>query len=360
MTVSFIITSYNIEGYIEKCIRSVIDVCKEDDEIIVVDDGSTDSTPDKIRQVLEGSGVTHQLFLLSANTFGGVGVAANQGIRHATKDTIFFVDGDDWINKGGFNASRGEHEFYGADFTFCNYLEYDESGNATRTPSDYTRWSGLTNGPLNFQRRDALLSMIAVPWRKFYKTSFLRDNKLLFDEGDFFFEDNPFHWKVTLAAKTARIVDAEICYHRFNREGQTMASVGLELCAFFTHYRTIEDLIGTRFLAHRPTLLTWLVSNIRWHLERIELDHLPEYLDALLDVTNDWSSEDWAHIKSVFSGIPVYSTLISLKGNPQNTIGDLIARLERNSAQLSDIQDDVETLKNARLVSLAYESSQKS
>jgi len=115
--------------------------------------------------------------------------------------------------------------------------------------------------------------MIAVPWRKFYRADFLRAHRLRFPEGDFFFEDNPFHWEVCLAAGSIAFHDRMLCQHRINRPGQTMASTGTELSAFFTHYDTIRASLRTTLPKEAAGLevaaLTWLLNNMSWHVDRL-------------------------------------------------------------------------------------------
>jgi len=86
--VSVVITTYNQESFIEATIQSVLDQTYTNREILVVDDGSTDSTParlaafgDRIRSVRQ--------------TNHGVAESRNTGVRHARGELLAFLDGDD-------------------------------------------------------------------------------------------------------------------------------------------------------------------------------------------------------------------------------------------------------------------------
>jgi hypothetical protein len=65
----------------------------------------------------------------------------------------------------------------------------------------------------------------AVPWRKLYSMDFVRRHSLRFPEGDYFFEDNSFHWITTLNAQRIGIVNQVSCFHRKGRAGQTTNGV---------------------------------------------------------------------------------------------------------------------------------------
>jgi glycosyltransferase involved in cell wall biosynthesis len=76
---SIIITAYNIEDYIEQCLDSVAAQTLRDLEVLVVDDGSSDSTPQKIVEFCAGDPRFIPV-LLPENSPGGVATAANAGL----------------------------------------------------------------------------------------------------------------------------------------------------------------------------------------------------------------------------------------------------------------------------------------
>jgi hypothetical protein len=89
--VSVLVDTYNHEEFIEQALRSVQeqDFPAEDREILVVDDGSTDRTPEILRRF--GSGIR-----VLRKTNGGQASAFNVGIPECRGEVIAFLDGDDW------------------------------------------------------------------------------------------------------------------------------------------------------------------------------------------------------------------------------------------------------------------------
>lgn len=93
--VSVIVPIYNVEGYIDRCVESIVTQSYADLEIILVDDGSKDASPiiaDNWAKLDSRIRVIHQ-------NNAGLSAARNNGINVATGSHIIFVDSDDWIRK---------------------------------------------------------------------------------------------------------------------------------------------------------------------------------------------------------------------------------------------------------------------
>ena len=83
--VSVIIPAYNLEGYLDTCLQSVLAQTLGNFEAIVVDDGSMDGTPALVQAPLR---------LLSTGGRKGAGAARNVGAKAATGEVLFFTDAD--------------------------------------------------------------------------------------------------------------------------------------------------------------------------------------------------------------------------------------------------------------------------
>lgn len=92
-SISIIIPVYNVEAYLEACLSSVLAQTRQPDEVILVDDGSTDTSGalcDSFASRCERIRVIHK-------TNGGLSDARNAGIRAAKSDYLLFLDSDDTI-----------------------------------------------------------------------------------------------------------------------------------------------------------------------------------------------------------------------------------------------------------------------
>jgi len=104
--ISVIVPVYNVRKYIGWCIRSLKDQTFRDWECIVVDDGSTDGCSEFLDEKVGNDGrfnVIHQENM-------GLAAARNVGISHASGDSLFFMDSDDWMERDALSFLNGQSE----------------------------------------------------------------------------------------------------------------------------------------------------------------------------------------------------------------------------------------------------------
>lgn len=92
-TISIIVPAFNAEKYIEKCLNSIVNQSYKELEIIVIDDGSHDSTADICRNFINCS---KKFTLIEQNNMGTV-AARKRGLEVASGELVGFVDADDWV-----------------------------------------------------------------------------------------------------------------------------------------------------------------------------------------------------------------------------------------------------------------------
>lgn len=93
--VSVIVPAYNVESYISTCVESVVGQTYKHIEIILIDDGSVDSTG----SILDGFSVEDERIKVIHQKNSGVSSARNRGLDEAMGDFVMFIDSDDWIDR---------------------------------------------------------------------------------------------------------------------------------------------------------------------------------------------------------------------------------------------------------------------
>ncbi len=123
--ISVIIPAYNAEQTIERCISSIQNQTHKNLEIIVVNDGSTDSTEDIVKYLQ----LCDERIKLISIPNGGVSHARNVGIYNATGDYIAFVDSDDYIDSDMYECLIDIAKKYNIKISHCSYKNVDENNN---------------------------------------------------------------------------------------------------------------------------------------------------------------------------------------------------------------------------------------
>jgi glycosyltransferase involved in cell wall biosynthesis len=121
------IACFNQGRFLEQCIRSVLGQILAPDEIILVDDGSTDST----REVAGSFDQVRYIFQRNA----GLSAARNTALRAATTRYILFLDADDWLTPVALESAAAAiaAASRSAAFVHGGFHETDESGSVLRT-----------------------------------------------------------------------------------------------------------------------------------------------------------------------------------------------------------------------------------
>lgn len=118
--ISIIVPVYNVEKYLEQCIKSIIEQTLKEIEIILINDGSTDKS---IEICNEYAKFDKRITVIDKKNTG-VSDTRNVGIDIATGEYIMFVDSDDWLEKQACELAYDEAEKEKADSViFCYYRE---------------------------------------------------------------------------------------------------------------------------------------------------------------------------------------------------------------------------------------------
>ena len=168
---SIVIPVYNVEKYLAKCLDSVIYPGLEDYEIVVVNDGSTDSS----LSVAEGYALRFpDLIRVISTENGGLGAARNVGLEAARGEFLLFLDSDDYLREGALPEIMEKLE---EDFDICIYgiLSVAEEGAVL---DDIPRCG--REGPLSLEDYPRLLLCPPSACNKLCRRSLFMDSGLRF------------------------------------------------------------------------------------------------------------------------------------------------------------------------------------
>lgn len=120
--ISIILPAYNAERYIAECINSVLEQSYKEWELILIDDGSKDAT----ERIATSYAKEHDRIKYHRLNNGGVSNARNVGLEVANGEYIFFLDADDYLEKGCLKKAIMASEAGNADIVVVAHNEVNE------------------------------------------------------------------------------------------------------------------------------------------------------------------------------------------------------------------------------------------
>lgn len=221
--ISVVIPVYKVETFLHRCVDSVLNQTYSNLDIILVDDGSPDNSPqicDEYANIEKRVRVIHK-------RNGGLASARNVGMDLARGEYLFFLDSDDWLEEDGLQSLYNVACEYDVDFVRYRAIKTGWPGMETDVPCKVEQIRELTEGFYDRERilneiyprllATSQLSMGAIvgAWGSLYRTSFLNNNNLRFYEEVKFSEDLIFSANVVRQAKAFYFVDTPGVYHYF-------------------------------------------------------------------------------------------------------------------------------------------------
>jgi len=210
--ISIIIPIYNVEPYLRQCLDSIGLLGHDDVEIILVNDGSTDSSG---RICTEYTELWNNVILIN-KTNGGLSDARNCGTDAAKGDYIYYLDSDDWLAPGAIetlyrfaidnNCEVVQGGFY---YAFEDHLEYDD------------RWIKDDDKPFILGREEAMRELmnsrfvLNFAWGRLYKAEIAKRHHFPFGK---YFEDSYWQHLIIHEIQKYGVIPAPLYYYRQRKD----------------------------------------------------------------------------------------------------------------------------------------------
>ncbi len=205
--ISIIVPIYNAEKYLNKCLDSLISQTKKELELILINDGSTDSS----EQIIKGYDDKRIKYYKNKNQ--GIGKTRNFGINKATGKYIMFLDSDDFLELDACEKMYEKAEKDNLDIVICDYYRYFENGKTEEVKLPNFKNSSLKDNP-------NIICEHLSPWAKIYKADLLKKNNIKFVE-NLKYEDAPFVIEALVCAEKIGKVNMPLNYYVIHEKSET-------------------------------------------------------------------------------------------------------------------------------------------
>lgn len=207
--ISVIVPVFNSEQYLEKCLNSILNQTLNNIEVILINDGSTDSSLQIIKQYAE----KYSNIKYKTKENEGQAIARNLGIQMATGEFICFVDSDDYIENTMLEKLYKNAIENNSDIVICDYVE--EYGN-----KKIEKKSLFINAE---NMHKSYIVSVAGPCSKIIKSDIFKQNNIKFLENNIY-EDLAVIPTLVLYTQHISYCE-EVLYHYVIRNNSTMQQI---------------------------------------------------------------------------------------------------------------------------------------
>ncbi len=210
---SIIVPVYNVEEYLERCVKSILAQTYKNIEVILIDNGSTDESG----KICDRMAQSDARVIVYHKPHGNISTARNKGLELAQGQWIGFVDSDDWIEADMYQCMLEKLQKEQAQMVVCGFCKENISGTKKITNDKRISKSSFTGEKaLEYAFiRDSYRNFCAYVWNKVFCAELLEGQK--FDEEIQSCEDVEYFARVTANGKKVCYVD-NVLYHYTERE----------------------------------------------------------------------------------------------------------------------------------------------
>lgn len=265
--ITLVVPIYNMEAYLPRCMDSLLHQTCRDYEILLIDDGSTDSSG----ALCDSYTSEHPgLVRVIHKENGGLSSARNTGIDNARGEFIAFPDPDDWTELHYVESFLKYQRQYQADFVCLgHYVDTDSNSVPGRADAEPRGMTGEE------ARRGLLLPprMQGFSWNKLYRLDIIRANSLYFPDNMGTTEDLYFTFRYLTLCRNACYAPSCRVYHYYQRQNSSTRSPFSrdKLGTIRTYEHMIEDCGGQdpEFARQARTEICTVAVNLLWENEAV-------------------------------------------------------------------------------------------
>jgi len=272
--VSILMPIYNVEQYLHECLDSVINQTLRDIEIICINDGSTDSSPEIIKQYANQDS---RIVIINKKN-SGYGDSMNQGIKKATGKYIGIVESDDWVEPNMFESLYDLAEMHQVQVVKSNFYFYKAKENSNEKfnlfrPDEVGR---IINPADNYH----ITCQQPAIWSALYLREFLVKNSIRFlPTPGASYQDVGFNWKVWASANRVYFTNHAYLHYRFDNENSSVNNSGKIFCIQDEWKEIVRFAKEKNLYDQRAKLMQFIkFGNYYWNLERLNRSSAKKFL----------------------------------------------------------------------------------
>ncbi|MBY4961294.1 glycosyltransferase [Streptococcus suis] len=281
--ISIIVPVYNVETYLDQCIHSVLNQTYSNWELLLINDGSTDSSGSMCDDYARRDGRIRVIHMKNR----GVSEARNTGLTLSKGEYITFLDSDDGIREDFLETCLTTAIQHEVDIVIGHFFIWDENNQTflyfvDQAQKDTTEvisaqealnrqvvWKNLNTAPF------------VVAWGKLFRASLF--NTVRFPKGKVFEDEYTIH-KTLLESNTIALINKE--FYMYRRHGNSIMTSHFSISKAMNLVEALEERIVDLVLANKDTQLVRqklrdVLQNTKYEMEVNQCSDSLEYLRVL-------------------------------------------------------------------------------
>ena len=279
--VSILVPIYNVENYLKECIDTIIQQTLTNIEILLLDDGSTDSSKDICDEYAKKDSRIRVIHKQNS----GYGATMNVGIKEAKGEYIGIVESDDKIELNMFEDlySCVEKNKNLDVVKSCRHFRYINNKSEICNPNIQ---QPTLNKVVNIKTNPEILNINgSYIWTSIYNRKFLINNNLYLHESPgACYQDTSFEIITTLYANKIYIIDTPHYHYRLDNPGSSFKSSSKQLKLFDEYKYCYSKLKPNMLTSNIQQMLNYKEFNAYfWGLRVLDNKYKPECIIRIIE-----------------------------------------------------------------------------
>lgn len=270
--VSVLIPVYNVEKYLGQCLDSVVNQTLKEIEIICINDGSTDKSPEIIKRYAEKD---KRIKVINKKN-SGYGATMNQGLKKASGEYIGIVESDDFAERNMFETLYNLAKANDLDIARSEFYYYDNNKKEDKK-SDCS--FSVQNKIVEPKKEKSIFYQQPSIWASIYRKDFLVENEIVFLETPgASYQDTSFTFKVYESAKKYMMIETPLIHYRTFAGSSSFVGNSKIYCVC-DEYNEIEKYLKERnkFDEYADLFYHLKFNAYRWNYYRLDSPYDQEF-----------------------------------------------------------------------------------
>ena len=292
LAVSILVPICNVEKFLDKCLKSIVEQSLKNIEIICINDGSTDNS----LKIIEFYAQKDNRIKIINKANSGYGDSMNKGLALAKGDYIGIVESDDFVDSNMFEVLYQYAQEYQADVVKSSFNFYWENPEKIV----YNNSFDIDKESINFEiNKNKIIKSIPSIWAAIYKREWLINENIKFlDTPGASYQDTSFHFKTSCLAKNIVLLPEAYLYYRQDNPNSSVKLAGFDkVFALHRELDEIRSFIEKLKINNIEEILSYYykmkLNKFMWNYGRIREEDKSEYFNVLKKdiekLQNEWN-----------------------------------------------------------------------